>query len=221
MLLALLIYAYSDGIRSSRQIERLCRTDVAMRVITGQQVPDHTVIARFRQRHQDSVRELFTRVLLVCPKAGLGRLGTIAVDGTKIAANASRQATCRRQWLQEQVDQIVAQAAAIDAAEDAASGGETPWQRRGRRDRRAAALGHLRAPHGVVLGEQPARLPLPPRSHQRGQARSGPAEERLRPRRLDPAAPARSVHLADEREFPRRAATAPHSAWDRRPAPSR
>lgn len=71
MLLALLIYAYSDGIRSSRQIERLCGTDVAMRVITGMQVPDHTVIARFRQRHQDSVRELFTQVLLVCAKAGL------------------------------------------------------------------------------------------------------------------------------------------------------
>ena len=93
MLLALLIYAYSDGIRSSRQIERLCRTDVAMRVITGMQVPDHTVIARFRQRHQDSVRDLSTQVLLVCAKAGLGRLGTIAIDGTKIAADASRQAT--------------------------------------------------------------------------------------------------------------------------------
>lgn len=64
----------------------MCRTDVAMRVITGMQVPDHTVIARFRQRHQDSVRQLFTQVLLVCAKAGLGRLGTIAIDGTKIAA---------------------------------------------------------------------------------------------------------------------------------------
>ncbi|HEV3294911.1 MAG TPA: transposase [Streptosporangiaceae bacterium] len=76
MLLALLIYAYSDGIRSSRQIERLCRTDVAMRVITGMQVPDHTVIARFRQRHQDSVREVFTQVLLVCA----GRAGTAGHD---------------------------------------------------------------------------------------------------------------------------------------------
>jgi transposase len=135
ILLALLIYAYSDGIRSSRQIERLCRTDVAMRVITGMQVPDHTVIARFRQRHQDSVRQLFTQVLLVCAKAGLGRLGTIAIDGTKIAADASRQATCRREWLQQQVDEIVAQAAAQDAAEDAPREGETPWQLRGRRDR--------------------------------------------------------------------------------------
>jgi transposase len=153
MLLALLIYAYSAGIRSSRQIERLCRTDVAMRVITGQQVPDHTVIARFRQRHQDSVRELFTRVLVVCAKAGLGQLGTIAIDGTKIAANASRQATCRRQWLQQQVDEIVAQAAAQDAAEDAAGDDETPWRRRGRRDREE----RLRRALAEVIAEEAGR----------------------------------------------------------------
>jgi len=122
MLLALLVYAYADGIRSSRQIERLCRTDVAMRVICASDVPDHTVIARFRQLHQDSVRDLFVQVLLVCAKAGMGRLGTIAIDGTKIAANASRNATCRRQWLQEQVDAITAQAEAVDAAEDAGCG---------------------------------------------------------------------------------------------------
>jgi transposase len=153
MLLALLIYAYSDGIRSSRQIERLCRTDVAMRVITGMQVPDHTVIARFRQRHQDSVRELFTQVLLVCAKAGLGRLGTIAIDGTKIAANASRHASCRRQWLQQQVDEIIAQAAAQDAAEDAVCQGQTRWQLRGRRDREE----RLRRALAEVIAEEAAR----------------------------------------------------------------
>jgi len=153
MLLALLIYCYSGGIRSSRQIERLCRTDVAMRVITGQRVPDHTVIARFRQRHQDSVRELFTQVLLVCAKAGLGSLGTIAIDGTKIAADASRHATCRRQWLQQQVDEIVAQAAAQDAAEDAARDEETPWPRRGRRDREE----RLRRALAEVIAEEAGR----------------------------------------------------------------
>jgi transposase len=140
MLLALLIYAYSAGVRSSRQIERLCRTDVAMRVICGMQVPDHTVIARFRQRHQDVVRQLFTQVLMICAKAGLGRLGNIAVDGTKIAADASKKATCRRQWLQRQVDEILTRAAAQDAAEDAEFGSgergeETPRRLLGRRDR--------------------------------------------------------------------------------------
>jgi transposase len=154
MLLTLLIYSYSGGIRSSRQIERLCRTDLAMRMITGMRVPDHTVIARFRQRHQDSVRELFTQVLLVCAKAGLGSLGTIAIDGTKIAANASRHATCRREWLQQQVDEIVAQAAAQDAAEDAVRDEQqTPWQRRGRRDREA----RLRRALAEVLAEEAER----------------------------------------------------------------
>jgi transposase len=153
MLLTLLIYSYSGGIRSSRQIERLCRTDLAMRMITGMRVPDHTVIARFRQRHQDSVRELFTQVLLVCAKAGLGSLGTIAIDGTKIAANASRHATCRREWLQQQVDEIVAQAAAQDAAEDAARDEQTSWQRRGRRDREA----RLRRALAEVLAEEAER----------------------------------------------------------------
>jgi hypothetical protein len=151
MLLALLIYCYSVGVRSSRQMERLCRTDVALRVISGLQVPDHTVIARFRQRHQDSVCELFTQVLLVCAKAGLGRLGTIAVDGTKIAANAAKKATCRRQWLQQQVDEIIAQAAAADAAEDAVVGsderaGESPqrlWGRRERAERLKRALAEV------------------------------------------------------------------------------
>ncbi|MEV3987252.1 transposase [Nonomuraea sp. NPDC049758] len=140
MLLALLIYAYSAGVRSSRQIERSCRTDVAMRVICGLHVPDHTVIARFRQQHQDAVRDLFTQVLVICAKAGLGRLGVIAVDGTKIAANASKKASCRRQWLQQQVEEILTRAAAEDAAEDTAlgvgeHGAETPRQLRGRRDR--------------------------------------------------------------------------------------
>jgi transposase len=153
MLLTLLIYCYSGGVRSSRQIERLCRTDVAMRVITGVRVPDHTVIARFRQRHQDSVRDLFTQVLLVCAKAGLGSLGTIAIDGTKVAASASRHATCRRQWLQEQVDEIVAQAGAQDVAEDAARDEQTPWQRRGRQDREE----RLRRALAEVIAEEAER----------------------------------------------------------------
>ena len=155
MMLALLIYSYADGIRSSRQIERLCRTDVAMRVICGMQVPDHTAIARFRQVHQDSVRELFTQVLLICAKAGLGRLGTIAIDGTKICADASRGATCRREWLQQQVDTITAEAVAADAAEDAVGEREieTPQQLRGRLDREARVKRAL----AEVLAEEAAR----------------------------------------------------------------
>jgi transposase len=118
MLLALLIYAYCQGVRSSRQIERRCLTDVAFRVLCAQDIPDHATLARFRAEHQDTFAALFTQVLLVAAAAGLARLGTVAIDGTKIPANASIDANRGQEWLQAQVGQIVAEAQRLDAAED-------------------------------------------------------------------------------------------------------
>lgn len=119
MLLGLLIYAYCNGVRSSRQIERLCWTDVAFRVLCAQDVPDHATIARFRAGCQEAFAGLFVQVLLVAGKAGLARFGTVAIDGTKIAANASVQANRDREWLAAQVAAMLAEAARADAAEDA------------------------------------------------------------------------------------------------------
>ena len=119
MLLGLLIYAYCNGVRSSRQIERLCWTDVAFRVLCAQDVPDHATIARFRAGCQDAFADLFVQVLLVAGKAGLARFGTVAIDGTKIAANASVQANRDRDWLAAQVAKILAEADQADAADDA------------------------------------------------------------------------------------------------------
>ena len=90
MLLALLIYAYSHGVRSSRSIERLCRRDAGYRFIVGDDVPDHSVIARFRQRHAERMKGVFLQVLELCREAGLIRLGLVALDGTKVGANASK-----------------------------------------------------------------------------------------------------------------------------------
>jgi transposase len=118
MLLTLLVYAYAGGERSSRQIERLCHSDVAFRVVCGNEPPDHTVIARFRAAHDEAFKVFFDQVLMVCAKAGLGRVATIAVDGTKIAANASKSANRSEKWLRAEVDRIVDEAAATDAAED-------------------------------------------------------------------------------------------------------
>jgi transposase len=118
VLLALLVYCYASGVVSSRRIERMCETDVACRVITGNEVPDHTVIARFRQAHEDAFKALFVKVLALCAEEGMGQVGTITLDGTKLAANASRHANRTRERLQEQVDRIVADADAADAAED-------------------------------------------------------------------------------------------------------
>jgi len=122
MLLALLIYAYAVGERSSRRIQRLCGTDVALRVICAQDVPDHTTIARFRQAHVDRFDDVFAQVLRLCARAGMGRLATVAIDGTKIAANASIDASHGADWYAEQAQRITAEAAAADAAEDAEFG---------------------------------------------------------------------------------------------------
>ena len=90
MMVGLLLYAYARGIRSSRMIERGCDEDVAFRVLAAQQRPDHATIARFVERHQDAIAGLFGEVLSVCARSGLAKVGVIAVDGTKLHANASR-----------------------------------------------------------------------------------------------------------------------------------
>ena len=122
LLVGLLLYGYCRGVRSSRQIERLCEVDVAFRVACAGDVPDHSVIARFRQNHDKAFAELFTEVLRLAAKAGLGHFGTIAIDGTKIAANASVDANRTEAWLREQVQDILAEARRVDEAEDAEHG---------------------------------------------------------------------------------------------------
>ena len=89
MLLALLLYAYAVGERSSRRIERLCLDHVAFRVVCGQDAPDHTTIARFRAHHQDAFADVFAQVLRLCAAAGMVKVGIVSIDGTKVAANAS------------------------------------------------------------------------------------------------------------------------------------
>jgi transposase len=92
MMVALLLYAYARGNRSSRGIERACREDVVYKVITAMRMPDHSTIAEFRRRHERALGELFTEVLVLCEEAGLVEVGVIAIDGVKLRANASRGA---------------------------------------------------------------------------------------------------------------------------------
>src|SRR5215217_5206895 len=115
MMVALLLYGYAIGERSSRRLERRCVEDVATRVICANQAPDHTTIARFRQRHESALAELFGEVLVLCADAGLVRVGVIAVDGTKVAANAAPRATRDYEQIARE---ILAEADAVDAAED-------------------------------------------------------------------------------------------------------
>jgi transposase len=122
MLLTLLVYGYANGVQSARQIDRLCEVDVAFRVICAQDAPEHSTISRFRAAHEEAFVKLFTQVLVLAAEAGLGRFGTVAVDGFKAAANASIDANRDEGWLREEAQRLVAEAAAIDAAEDARFG---------------------------------------------------------------------------------------------------
>ena len=115
MMVALLLYCYAVGERSSRRIERRCVEDVASRVICANQVPDHTTIARFRQRHEIALAGLFGEVLGLCAEAGLVEVGVIAIDGTKVHANASERATCDYERIARE---ILAEADAVDREED-------------------------------------------------------------------------------------------------------
>ena len=138
MMVGLLLYAYARGVRSSRQIERACEEDVAFRVLAAQQQPDHATIARFIERHQDAIAGLFGDVLSLCAKQGLATVGGLAVDGTKLAGNASRDANVDYERVARE---ILEEAKAVDAAEDElygdARGDELPEQLRTAEGRRA------------------------------------------------------------------------------------
>jgi transposase len=122
MMVALVLYNYAVGVRSSRAIERRCVEDVACRFIAANRAPDHVTINRFRGRHQAALSGLFGEVLALCARAGMVRAGTVAVDSTKMAADASLGANRGYEALRAEARRIFAEAAEIDAAEDALYG---------------------------------------------------------------------------------------------------
>ena len=159
--------AYARGNRSSRRIERACVEDVAYRVIAANRVPDHSTIAGFRVRHERALAELFGGVLELCRQAGLASVGVIAVDGTKVVANASSYANVDYKRI---AIEILREAERIDREEDElygdARGDELPEHLRTPEGRRAALkeakrkLDQERQRRGR---EEPQREPLPVR----------------------------------------------------------
>ena len=139
MLVALLLYAYARGNRSSRGIERACWEDVAFKVIANMHTPDHSTIAEFRRRHELEIGELFDEVLGLCREAGLVSVGVITIDGTRIKANASMD---QNRSYSELVTQILREAEEADRREDElygdARGDELPEQLRSPETRRQA-----------------------------------------------------------------------------------
>ena len=217
MMMALLFYAYAKGNRSSRGIERACREDVAYRVICANLVPDHSTIAEFGCRHESALAELFSSVLSLCAKAGLVTVGVIAIDGTKVSANASLDANASYERV---VSQILREAEETDRREDElygdARGDELPEQLRSRAGRRAA----LREAKLALDAEREAQGDGEPASHQepivaldpdrerpvnseqgrRGWLREGRRQlDELRRRQARPIARSRSERLRESR----------------------
>lgn len=129
MMVALLLYAYCVGVPSSRKIEQRTREDVAFRILAGNTHPDYSCISEFRRIHLKALEKLFLQVLALCQKAGLVKLGVVALDGTKMKANASKHKAMSYQRMQEEQERLVQQvqellqaAEAADASEDAQYG---------------------------------------------------------------------------------------------------
>jgi transposase len=160
MMVALLLYGYCQGERSSRVIEKRCVRDVAYRVIAGGLHPDHATIARFRARHEKALGGLFSQVLRLLAAEGMVSLGLLSLDGTKLAGNAAQKANKTL----PQIEKILAEAAAADAAEDArygdAPGEPTPRalaRRAERRERLTRARDRLAAEDKARRDAQRAR----------------------------------------------------------------
>src|SRR5580704_17496107 len=165
MLVTVLVWAYAHGVTSSREIERLCGTDVAFRVICAGNLPDHVTFARFRADFPEAVGDFFAQVLVLCARLGMGKQGIVALDGMKIAASASKAANRTGEGLDRLAAETVAAHAAAHAAEDelfgaGRRGDEVPgeaWSPRRRDGRIAAALAGLRAEREAAEAAEAAR----------------------------------------------------------------
>jgi transposase len=129
MMLKLLVFGYSTGVTSSREMERRCHVDVAFRWLSANQAPDYRSISRFRRRHVEALDDLFVQVLRLCAEAGLVKLGRIALDGTKLRASASKHKAMsydrivpKIEQLEAEVADLLAEAEAADREEDAEFG---------------------------------------------------------------------------------------------------
>lgn len=163
MMLTLLFYAYCTGLRSSRRIEQACRTDLAYRVICANLVPDHRTIARFRAEHEQAISAVFVEVLRLCAAAGLATVASVAIDGTKVGADAALDANRSAAAITAEVDKIMAQAADADDRDEAllaAASGEQPpaglAQPSSRLDRLRSALAQIQAQEATAQAARAA-----------------------------------------------------------------
>jgi transposase len=162
LMVAVILFAFATGVRSSRAIERHCREHVAFRVITGNLVPDHVTVARFICRHGRALSELFSDVLKLCHQAGLVKSGVVSIDGTRIAGSANPDVNMEFEQI---ALEIVVQTKATDEAEDAqfgeARGDELPEQLCTPEGRREFLRQARRALRRGEEGERPEQIEEP------------------------------------------------------------
>jgi transposase len=156
-LLGVLLCAYATGVRSSRQIQRRCTEDLAYRVLAGNQLPDHVTIARFRVRHQQALADFLVQSLKLCAAAGLLRLGVVALDGTKVAANAANTASHTLDKIEAQVAEILRQAAEADQREDLQHGNAREDELPAELASKACRLARLRQAKALLEAEAAER----------------------------------------------------------------
>lgn len=186
MMVRVLVYGYCVGVMSSRRIERASYDDIAFRYLCADQHPDHDTIAAFRQQHLPVLAQLFTQILQLCNKAGLVKLGHVAIDGTKVQANASKHKAMsyarmeqKEKQLKAEVEKLLAQAAETDAAEDSLYGkGNRGDELTGELARRESRLKKIAEAKAAL--EQEAR--------ERAEAAKKVAEDKLEERRKKEAA---------------------------------
>jgi transposase len=190
MMVALLLYAYCLGVRSSRAIERRCVEDVAFRVLAGNHRPDHVTIARFRRRHELALAEVLVDSLRLCADAGLVKLGTVILDGTKMEADASKDASRTLADIEAEVAGLLAEAEGTDLAEDELArrdpDGRLPAELADPRSR-LARLREARARLEADAAERKARFDERSRQLNEARAAKGLAPRPLRPRTRDEA----------------------------------
>lgn len=215
MLVTLFVYAMAHAVTSSRTMERLCRTDLAFVIICGTDAPDHTVLARFRQTHEQALGDLLTRSLLLAAELGFVRFGTVALDGTKIAANASKDANRTEAGLRAIAQRHLAEVEATDRAEDALfgednRGDELPDKVKDRTGRGRRISDALEVVHKRKAAEQQATEEEQARAAEYvAKVRSGDNPAGQRPKGVDPVAAAKARY---ERERDRQEAAG--AEWD-------
>ena len=190
MMVWVLLYAYCQGIRSSRRVARALERDVGFRVVAANQQPDFRTICRFRAEHEKALERLFVQVLWLCREAGLVKLGMVALDGAKVAADAALEANRSYEAIEEEVQRMLVEAKKVDAEEDALFGPEQRGDKLpeglGRRAERLKRLQEAKSRLAKEAEDTAKAVQEHLKQRQMEEAASGKKKRGRKPKRIEP-----------------------------------